>query len=270
MTEADAIAAQGAPVTVDSLVADLRALGVEPGGTLLVHSSLSRLGWVSGGAHAVVLALLKVVGEDGTLVMPTHSGSLSDPKGWVNPPVPPSWWEDIRDSMPAYDPALTPTRVMGAIVECFRHVPGVIRSDHPSDSFAACGPNAEAIVAGHQLAFGLGDHSPLARIYDAGGRVLLLGVGHANNTSLHLAESRATWPSRTVVHRGAPLVVDGVRRWVDYESLDWNADDFEDIGAAFAATGAERSGSAGAGQARLMSQRAVVDFALDWIERSRT
>ena len=270
MTEADAIAEQAQPVTVDSLVADLRALGLSAGGTLLVHSSLSRLGWVSGGAHAVVLALLEVVGPDGTLVMPTHSGSLTDPKGWVNPPVPPSWWQDIRDSMPAYDPALTPTRVMGAIVECFRHVPGVQRSHHPCNSFAAIGPAAADIVGDHQIAFGLGDGSPLARVYEANGQVLLLGVGHANNTSLHLAESRASWPSRTVVHCGAPLMVDGVRRWVEYESLDWDADDFEDLGAAFAATGVERIGPAGRGHARLMSQRPLVDFAVDWIERHRT
>src|SRR4051794_16906227 len=96
--------------------------------TVMVHSSLSTLGFVCGGAHTVVQALLDVIGPDGTLMMPTHSGGLSDPAAWGDPPVPETWWETIRATMPAFDATLTPMRSMGAIVDCFRHVPGVRRS----------------------------------------------------------------------------------------------------------------------------------------------
>ena len=71
-----------------------------------------------------MIALQEVLGEDGTLVMPTHSASLSDPAARANPPVPQDWWQTIRDTMPAYDVAYSPTQGMGSIVEVFRRWPG--------------------------------------------------------------------------------------------------------------------------------------------------
>lgn len=105
---------QGALITVDTLAADFRKLGVREGMTLLLHSSFKSLGqWVAGGPVAVILALETVLGDEGTLVMPTHSSDLTDPSGWSKPPVPEAWWPGIREHMPAYDPDLTPLRGMG-------------------------------------------------------------------------------------------------------------------------------------------------------------
>lgn len=268
-SEATAIAAVGEPATVRSLTDQLQSLGVSAGDVVIAHCSLSALGWVVGGAQAVVEALEAVVGVAGTLVMPTQSGQLSDPVRWSNPPVPPAWVETIRAELPAYDPHRTATRGMGQIVDCFRSHPEVRRSAHPTVSFAARGPAADQIVGAHPLTPAFGETSPLARLYELDAKVLLIGVGHDNNTSLHLAENRADWPGKPSYREGVPVLVDGERRWVNYDDVYPNDEDFDDIGAAFAATGAVRTGRLGAGFGRLCQQRGLVDFAVAWMAANR-
>lgn len=268
-SEAEAIASTDVPATVHSLTTELRSLGLTDGDTVMVHASLSALGFVVGGAQAVVAALLDVVGPSGTLMMPTHSGALSDPSLWEAPPVPAAWWDTVRAHMPPFDAAMTPTRGMGAVVECFRHVDGVQRSSHPSVSAAAVGPNAHALVGDHSLDDGLGEGSPQARLYDFDGLVLLLGVSHANNTSLHLSEYRSADADAPRLTEHAPILIDGEQRWQAYTSLETDEDDFESLGEAFAASGAETIGSVGAGTGRLMSVRAVVDFGVQWMRMNR-
>lgn len=258
--------------TVESLQADFEALGVKKGMVLIVHSSLSAIGWVCGGAVAAIIALQEVLGETGTLVMPTHSTDLSDPSQWENPPVPESWWQTIRETMPAYDPDLTPTRSMGKIAETFRKQDGVLRSAHPLHSFCARGPQASYIIGSHSLAYGMGENSPLGRIYDLQGSVLLLGVGHSSNTSIHLAEYRADFPTKRVVREGAPISQAGSRIWGTFENIDVDDSDFDHIGEDFLRSDAGKAvqhGKVGIAECQLMPQRVVVDFAVDWLEKNR-
>ena len=257
------------PVTPSALSKDLRKLGLRPGMTVIVHTSLSRLGWVPGGPQGVIEALLAVLTDAGTLVMPTHTGHLTDPSSWVAPPVPKAWWKTIRKEMPPYDPTLTPTRAMGVVAETFRKHGGARRSAHPHVSFAALGPNAERIVGEHPLGHMFGERSPLARLYDLDAHVLLAGVTHANNTCIHLGETRAEFPGKERVEEGAPMVVDGKRRWVIFEDLRPVDDDFADLGEDFALTGRERRGPLGWGEGRLMRVREIVDFAQTWLTTHR-
>lgn len=258
------------PPTRRSLARQLTQLGVRPGSVLLVHSSVKALGWVVGGPLAVVRALLDAIGPDGTLVVPTHTPENSDPAGWSNPPVPQSWWPVIRENMPGFDPAVSPSRWMGAIPELVRRWPGAVRSNHPQVSFTALGPAAAWITGGHRLDDMLGESSPVGRVYSADGDVLLLGVGHGSNSSLHLAEYRLPDPIRG--RHGAAVVdppSDDGRRWAWWDDVAVNEGDFETLGAALDATAVVRTGPVGAAQCRLMRQRAAVDFAVGWMRRNR-
>ena len=159
---------------------------------------------------------------------------------------------------------------MGAIAEAFRTQPGTWRSDHPHVSFVARGPNATTIVADHGLAAGLGDGSPLSRLYDLDARVLLLGLGYDNNTSLHLAEYRADFPGKRTMRQGASVLRDGRPQWVAFDDLDWNDEDFVAIGEAFnAETGLVQHGKVGKADVVMMPQRALVDFGVRWMEQHR-
>ena len=267
MSEAKTIPLVQKPNTVDSLAKDLAGLGLKAGATVIVHSSLSSLGWVSGGSVAIVQAILSTVTASGTVIMPTHSSGYSEPSLWQNPPVPEAWWPIVRESMPAFDPRLTPTTYMGAIPEVFRTFPGVTRSCHPSVSFAAWGKHAKEITENHQLEWSLSDSSPLGRIYNLDGLILLLGVGHDSNTSLHLAESRLkAMPVKT---EGAPILFNGRREWVTYRDFAYDTDDFEKIGAAFEESNSVMNGKVGSSNARLFSQRRIVDFAFEWLKAHR-
>ncbi|ELY99853.1 aminoglycoside N3-acetyltransferase [Natrialba chahannaoensis JCM 10990] len=268
MDEADAVDRVQEPCTVSSLTEDLRYLGVESGQTLLVHSSLSSLGWVAGDAQAVVEALQNVVTTDGTLVMPTHTSQYSDPSAWSNPPVPSDWIETIREERPAFQPAATPTRGMGAISECFRTSPDVVRSSHPLYSVAAWGAEAEEIVDDHPLDHGLGEESPLADVYEQDGDVLMLGTDYSTNTSLHLAEHRADLDLGTSTTT-VPVLEDGDRVLHDCEELETSTDDFPEVGAAFEDQHDYREGAVGAATATLLEQPALVDFATEWFEANR-
>ncbi len=263
MSEALTIKNSPEPRTYETLKDDFQRLGLKKGMIVLVHSSLSKIGWVNGGPVPVIQALMDTLESEGMLVMPAQSGDYSDPANWQNPPVPETWHQTIRDTMPAFDPQKTPTRGMGRIAESFRTWPGVIRSYHPSTSFSAWGKYAERITADHSLSNSLGDGSPLARIYELGGYVLLLGVGYDRNTSFHLAEYRIPY-FRQETH-GAPILENGRRVWKTYSDIEYNDHLFPEIGASFEQAHPVVIGKVGSATCRFFQQKTGVDYAVSWL-----
>lgn len=152
----------------ERIASDLEALGVRPGETILVHSSLRSLGPVAGGIETVIRGLLRVIGPGGTLLVPALSLR-------VRPPVP-------------FNPRLTPASI-GAIPEYFRTRPGTLRSIHPTHSVCATGRRAEELLAGHHLdRTPCGPRSPFRKLCESGGTIVMLGCGLRPNTTMHALE----------------------------------------------------------------------------------
>ncbi|MCU4743022.1 AAC(3) family N-acetyltransferase [Halobacteria archaeon AArc-m2/3/4] len=181
-------------ITRAGLTMDLRALGLKSGDELVVHGSLSSLGRVEGGAETVVDALLDVAGDKGTVVAPTFTSGLAEEE--------------------PFDPEQTPSQT-GAITEALRTREDAVRSEHPTHSVAAIGPSASSLTRNHAYDRSLGRNSPLHRLAKHGGQILLLGVGHDRNSSIHVAEALASLPYRTGTKEVQVLGDDGTATTVD-------------------------------------------------------
>ena len=228
------------PASRGELAGQLAELGVTPGGVLLVHTSFRAVRPVEGGPGGLVDALADALGPGGTLVMP-------------------SWGDD--DDRP-FEPATTPAAAdLGVVADAFWRRPGVARSAHPF-AFAARGP-AAARVTGDPLPIPPhGPESPVGRVHELDGQVLLLGVGHDANTTLHLAEAVAGVPYRTEKHctvAGA----DGRARRVEYGETDHCCERFALADDWLRPRGAQREGRVGAAAARLVRARDLVAVAVE-------
>lgn len=259
-------AADRPPHTEESLGRDLAALGVAPDAVLMVHASLREVGQVLGGPQTVVRVLLRLIGPEGTLVMPAFSPAGADPAQWWNrPPVPEVQRDVIRAHMPVFDAATTPSE-MGAVSEAFRTWPGTRRSDHPTGSLCARGPQAALLVDTHPLAMHEGPGTPYERLVALGAVVLLLGVGFESCTLMHHAESLSCSPRRQMLR--TLHLEDGWRVW--HESAQMGIDGglhFPRIGEAFVATGGARRGKVGDSVATLAPVRALVAHATAAFDR---
>lgn len=160
--------------TLDQLKRDLISLGICPGDTVLVHSSFKSMGELEGGAGGFFKAFTELLGEDGTLILPTLS------------------FDYVTRQNPIFDIEKTPSCV-GYLSEYFRtNVSGVVRSLHPTHSCAAYGKLADYIIKDHELDITpVGPNSPFAKLPNVNGKILMLGCSTNSNTSMHGVEETA-------------------------------------------------------------------------------
>jgi aminoglycoside 3-N-acetyltransferase len=235
-----------APVSHNELTAQLHGLGVESGAVLLVHTSFSKVAPVEGGPRGLIAALLTVVGSKGTLIMP----SMSD-----------------DDDQP-FDSKKTSCLATGIVADTFWRIPGVLRSNSPH-AFAAVGPKAADITAEHPLDVPHGLNSPVGRVYELDGQVLLLGVGHDADTTVHLAETMAGVRYRrskyvTVLQEGALPIR------FHYDEIDHCCHNFNVVDQWLEAEQQQRRGMVGHAEARLARSRDIVQVAVGRLRENET
>jgi len=256
-------------LTHDELAKQFAAAGVAEGQSIIVHVSMKSIGFVVGGAETLIRALLELIGDEGTLVAPVQTWKNLDPETGVHWEEPQAWWPIIRAHWPAYDKEVTPAVGMGVVPEMLRKWPGARRSDHPARSFAAVGKHAEFVTNEHDLHDIFGERSPLDKLYRLDGHVLLIGVGHDKNTSLHLAETKARYGSKRYADESSAMLVDGKRQWVTYRTLAVDDSDFVELGRAYEAEHGIEVHRVGNAEVRLLRQRPLVDWAARWMECNR-
>lgn len=256
--------------TRTSLAHDLVAAGLGSGGVLALHSGFRSLGPVDGGPEAVVGAVLDVLGPAGTLLAPTFTTQLTDPVAW---PVPLAG--EARDrvmaAMPEFDPAETPPYHMGAVATAVWRWPGARRSRHPVTSWAAIGPAADVLLADHPLEDPEGMGGPVGRAFEADATVLLLGVDHDADTTIHLAESRLDLPHlREIPDRFPARNAVGERIWLAVTKTTKCSDGFVALAPHLDRAGVVRRGRVGDADAQLVRSQDVVRIATDLLSHDPT
>jgi aminoglycoside N3'-acetyltransferase len=228
---------------IAEVAGQLRALGVEEGGVLLVHTSFRAVRPIEGGPAGLIEALHAALGGEGTLVMPSWSGDDDTPF-------------DPRTGAAAED--------LGAVADAFWRLPGVLRSAH-AQAFAAAGPKAAWIVSDP---LPLPPHipaSPVGRVHEAGGQVLLLAVGHDADTTIHLAEVLARAPYGIPQH--VTVLRDGRPARIDYVENDCCCARFALVDEWLRARGLQAEGPVGHGRAKLARSRSIVDVTMEHLAR---
>ena len=255
-----------ASATRTSLAADLGAIGLAAGDAVLVHAALRRVGPIIGGPDVIVDALFDVIGPSGTVL------------GYCDWQLEDELRDDpsMREHVPAFDPLRSRAiRENGYWPELLRTTPGARRSGNPGASMAALGGRAEWFTADHALDYGYGPQSPLGKLVQAEGKVLMLGAPLDTVTLLHHAEHLAAFPNKRLNRFEAPILVEGRTVWRAFEEFDTSDppdglpdDYFATIVEAFLATGKGRRGTIGAASSVLLPAAGIVAFGVEWMEKA--
>ncbi|MDP3659491.1 aminoglycoside 3-N-acetyltransferase [Phenylobacterium sp.] len=259
-------------VTRAALAADLARLGVCAGDTVMVHAAMRRVGRLLNGPDALIGALADTVGPAGTILAYADWDALYEELLDAEGRVPPEW----RGHVPPYDPAASrAARDNGVLAEFVRTTPGALRSDNPGASMVALGARAGWYTADHPLDYGYGEGSPLAKLVEANGKVLMVGAPFDTLTLLHHAEHLARIPNKRIRRYEVPFAASWGVKWRMVEEFDTSdpvvpglTDNyFADVVRDFLASGRGVQGLVGEAPSLLVDAAAICAFAVVWLER---
>jgi aminoglycoside N3'-acetyltransferase len=229
----------------DALIGQLLELGVQPGGVLLVQTAFSKVRPVEGGPIGLISALHAALGLNGTLVMPSMSYDDDHP----------------------FDKTKNHCAEMGVLADTFWRLPGVRRSDN-NHAFAAVGPHAEEILAPHPIDIPHGLDSPVGRVYELDGQVLLLGVDHGSNTTIHLGENMAGVRYRR--DKYVIIMKDGKPTKFEYREIDHCCRNFSLVDGWLDERGLQQRGKVGYADSRLVRSQDIVEVVIERLRGNET
>jgi len=260
-------------ITESRLVSDLTALGLQKDDLVMVHASLRSVGTVLGGPDVLIGALLKAVAPGGTIAAytdwqdgvqhKTRSDTVDEPDAV------------IFSELPPFEPNTSRARrTYGILPEFLRTYRGSVRSGNPDASVCAVGGKALWLCENHPLQYGYGPGSPLAKLVEASGKVLLVGSPLDSVTLLHYSEHMANVPGKRVIRYREPILIDGRKQWVEIEEFDTGDpvvpaapdDYFSDLVQVFLCLGYGQSGQIGNASSHLLDALHLHTFAVEWIQ----
>jgi|SRR5579864_9175127 len=205
-----------------SLANDLCTLGLKPGDIVMVHASVRAVGKVFGGPDEIHLAITDAIGPNGTMMMVIGCPDGFDEVGRGR--LTREEEDELLANMPPFDPATTrAARDIGTLAEFFRSFPGAVCSQSIV-RFCARGRRATWLMKDQPWNYAFGNGSPLEKLVEAGGKLLLLGCDHDTVTLMHHVEHVTDFPGKRIVRVRVPVLKNGRREWVDYEEFDSSDD----------------------------------------------
>jgi len=206
------------PITRQRLAEVLKRAGVRAGDMIEVHADVRAFDCLIGNEETVVDSLMDVVTTSGTILMANRCEGNSEPSRWTDPYIVPSQYSIVRNSIPGFDGTTCVLSDRGKVAENFRHREGVVISTHPSWSFAAWGADADFLCNQQSLHFPLSEESPLGRLYQRRGKVVLIGTDFESVCCLYLAEHKTS--CRMITVQGVSEKSENGVKWQKYLDLD--------------------------------------------------
>ncbi len=165
----------GQTISKADLMSDFKQIGLQKGDTVLVHSSMSKIGYLENGPQTFVDALIEYIGEEGNVMMPTSPNPMLQ--------------LDYARSTNTFDINQSPS-ALGAISEYFRKMKDVKRSWSPTEPVSVCGKDADFLTNSHHIDNSpYTSNSPFQKLYQLNGKIMYTGVTLENaGTNLHTLE----------------------------------------------------------------------------------